>query len=98
MEAGPTSFPDGVLFLKERKKPQNPEGAMSKRGRIGWSLRSKAKFTCQVQQFGALVQRLYSLVPPGGPAGPVNVRKGTIGSDPSSRNGMHSSMPGLKLV
>jgi hypothetical protein len=96
VEAGPTSFPDGVLFLKERKKSQNPEGAISKRGRIGWSLRSKAKFTYQVQQFGALVQRLHSLVPPDGLTEPVNVHKGKIGSDPSSRNGMYSSVPGLK--
>jgi hypothetical protein len=33
VEAGPTSFPDGVLFLKERKKFQNPEGVTSKRAK-----------------------------------------------------------------
>ncbi len=35
------------------------------RGRkIGWALTNKAKSIAQVQQFGALVQRLYSLVRP----------------------------------
>ena len=91
VEAGPTSFPGGIHFLNTRKKSQNPEGAISKRGRIGWSLRSKAKFIYQVQQFGALVQRLHSLVPPDRLTGPVKVHKGTIGNDLSSRNGMYPS-------
>jgi predicted DNA-binding ArsR family transcriptional regulator len=89
VEAGPTIFPDSIHFLNTRQKSQNPKGAISKRGRIGWSLRSKAKFIYQVQQFGALVQRLHSLVPPDGLTGPVNVHKGTIGNDLSSRNGMY---------
>ena len=89
VEAGPTSFPDGIRFLNTRQKSQKPEGAISKRSRIGWSLRSKAKFISQVQQFGALVQRLQSLVPPDGLTGPENVSKGTIDSDLSSRNGMY---------
>ncbi|KAH6676757.1 hypothetical protein B0J14DRAFT_360351 [Halenospora varia] len=84
--AGPVSFPGGIHFLNTRTKSQNPEGAISKRGRIGWSLRSKAKLIYQVQQFGALVQRLHSLVPPDGLTGPVNANKGTIGNDLSSRN------------
>jgi hypothetical protein len=89
VEAGPTSFPDGIRFLNTRQKPQNPEGAISKRSRIGWSLRSKAKFFSQVQQFGALVQRLHSLVSPDGLTGLENVSKGTIDNDLSSRNGMY---------
>ena len=90
VEAGPTSFPDGIRFLNTRQKAQKPEGAISKRSRIGWSLRSKAKFISQVQQFGALVQRLHSLVPPDGLIGPENVHKGTIGNDLGSRNGTYS--------
>jgi hypothetical protein len=78
VEAGPTSFPDGIHFLNQRKKSQNLEGGISKRSRIGWSLRGKAKFTHQVQQFGALVQRLHSLVPPDGLTGPLNMHKGTM--------------------
>jgi hypothetical protein len=97
VEVRPTSFPDGVRFLNTRPKSQKPEGAISKRGRIGWSLRSKAKFISQVQQFGALVQRLHSLVPPDGLTGPVNLHKGTIGNDLTS-NGMYSSEPVVKRV
>ena len=91
VEAGPGSFPDGIRFPSTRQKSQKPEGAISKRGRIGWSLKSKAKFTYQVQQFGALVQRLHSLVPPEGLTGPENVHKGIIGTDSSSRKGMYPS-------
>ncbi|KAG9228536.1 ankyrin [Amylocarpus encephaloides] len=86
VEAGPTSFPNGIHFLNTRQKSQNPKGAMSMRSRIGWSLKSKANFLCQVQQFGALVQRLYSLVPPDGLAGRVNVHRGTKGNDLSLKN------------
>jgi hypothetical protein len=88
VEVGPTSSPDGILFLNTRKKSQNPGGDISKRGRIGWSLRSKAKFIYQAQQFEALVQRLHSLVPPDGLTRPVNVHKGTTGNDLSSWNGI----------
>ena len=35
----------------------------SKRSKIGWALKGKAKFISQVEQFGALVERLHSLVP-----------------------------------
>ena len=91
VEAGPASFPDGIRFLNTRQKSQKPEGTISKRSRIGWSLRSKAKFISQVQQFGALVQRLHSLVPPDGLIGPDNVQKGIRGNDLSSKNGMYPS-------
>jgi hypothetical protein len=77
-EAGPTSYPNGIRFLNTRKTFQAPEGAISKRSKIGWSLRSKAKFVYQVQQFGALVQRLYSLVPPDIQSKPVNPRDGLL--------------------
>jgi hypothetical protein len=97
VEAGPTYFPDGIRFLNTRQKSQKPEGAISKRGRIGWALRSKAKFIYQVQQFGALVQRLHSLVPPDGLTGPENTHKGTIGNDLTS-NGIRSFEPVVKQV
>lgn len=79
VEAGPASFPSGIQFLNTRKISQISEGSVSKKYRIGWSLRSKAKFLSQVQQFGALVQRLHSLVPPDGLMGSVNAHKGTVG-------------------
>lgn len=61
----------------------------SKRSKIGWALKGKAKFITQVQQFGALVQRLQTLVPPdeskrefhlnkGGEDGDVYFSKGKI--------------------
>jgi hypothetical protein len=96
VEAGPTSFPSSIHFVNTRKKSQNPEGAISKRGRIGWSLRSKTKFIYQVQQFGDLVQRLHSLVPPDGLTGLVNVHRDIIGNDLSSRNGMYPSESAIK--
>jgi hypothetical protein len=86
VEAGLTSFPDSVQFFAEHKKAQNLEGPISRRSRIRWSLRSKAKFIFQVQQFGALVQRLDRLVPPSGMTGPLNVHKGTIDGGLISRN------------
>jgi hypothetical protein len=91
VEAGPTSFPDGIRFLNMRQKSQKHQGAISQRSRIGWSLRSKEKFFSQVQQFGALVQRLHSLVPPDGLIGLGDVYKDTIGYDMSARNGMYTS-------
>lgn len=81
IDIGPTSFPNGIHFLNTRKRSQNPKGIISKMGRIGWSLRSKANFVSQVQQFGALIQRLYSLVPPHGLAGLENLHKGIRGND-----------------
>jgi hypothetical protein len=32
--------------------------------KMAWAFRSKARYISQLEQFGALVQRLYSLVPP----------------------------------
>jgi hypothetical protein len=53
--------------LGRRRRPQHYKiQSMSKRSRIGWALKGKTKFIAQVQQFGALVQRLASLVPPDG--------------------------------
>ena len=44
-------------------------GSDSKRSKMVWALKGKAKFIAQVQQFGALVQRLENLVPSGGRKG-----------------------------
>ncbi|RDW85385.1 hypothetical protein BP5796_03710 [Coleophoma crateriformis] len=85
-EAGPTSFPDGIHFLNALKKPKKSEGAISRRGRIGWSLRSKTRFINQVERFGALVGRLHSLVPPKGSIGQVDVHPGPLSNGLSSRN------------
>lgn len=93
VEAGPTSFPEGIHFLAERKKSHTLEGAMSRRSMIGWSLRTKAKFIYQVQQFGALVQRLHSLVPSNEHTELLNMHKGTLGNDLDSRNGMYFCQP-----
>ncbi|KAH8592643.1 prion-inhibition and propagation-domain-containing protein, partial [Bisporella sp. PMI_857] len=84
VDAGPKSLPDRVLFLrgiKDNKVAQSSEGALSKRSRIAWSLRSKEKLINQVQQFGALVEKLHRLVPLEGARGPANVRKGKLGHD-----------------
>jgi len=96
VDVGPTSFPRGIHFLNTRQKSQNPGAAISKRGRIGWSLRSKAKFIYQVQQFGALVQRLHSLVPPDAQTGAVKVHRSTIGNDLNSMNGIYPSESVIK--
>jgi hypothetical protein len=54
---------DMALLPRVRPKYQSVQGSNSKRKRIGWALRGKAKFIAQVQQFGALVQRLQDLAP-----------------------------------
>jgi len=96
VEAGPISFPNGIDVLNTRQKSQNPKGAISKRRKIAWSFRSKVKLFSQVQQFGALVERLRSLVPPEGLTGPVNVHKGIISNDISSRSSMYPSESAVK--
>ncbi len=50
------------------QKPSNPTRPVqaSKRTKIGWALGGKAKFITQLESFEALVNRLYSLVPPAG--------------------------------
>lgn len=98
VKADPTLFPDGIRFLTEHEKPQTFEGAVSRRSKIGWSLRNKSKFIYQVQQFGALVQRLHSLVPPGGLTGPLNKRGGIMDCDPSLGTGLYSPEPAPKQI
>jgi hypothetical protein len=58
---------DGKLL--RARKPTNPTrpSQSSKRTKIGWALGGgKAKFMTQLESFEALVNRLYSLVPPAG--------------------------------
>jgi hypothetical protein len=58
----------GVGKQVKVQKPSNltrPAPA-SKRTKIGWALGGKAKFMMQLESFEALVNRLYSLVPPAG--------------------------------
>ena len=48
--------------LKHRREPT----PTSRRNKLAWTFRRRAKFVNQVQQFGALVQTLYNLVQPDG--------------------------------
>jgi len=84
VKAGPTSFPDGIYFHNTHKVSQNPKGAISKIGRIGWSLQGKAKLISDVGRFKEMIQLLQDLVPLEGLIGP-------IGNDLSLRNGMYLS-------
>jgi len=77
-ETDPKHSQDGVLFSRGRAQYQKLEASTSKRRRIGWALRTKAKFIAQVQQFGALVQRLHSLVPLHGTIKASNTHKGAV--------------------
>ncbi|KAI9792435.1 MAG: hypothetical protein M1816_002319 [Peltula sp. TS41687] len=58
------------------------EDQPSKRGKIVWALKGKAKFIAQVELFGNLVDKLYRLVPPHGPskANVSNLTQTTIGN------------------
>jgi hypothetical protein len=54
--------------MSATQKPQKPIKQMlaSKRVKVGWALGGKAKFITQLESFEALVNRLYSLIPPSG--------------------------------
>jgi hypothetical protein len=87
--AEPKSSLDGALLPRVHTQSQKLQETTSKRKRIGWALRGKARFVAQVQQFGALVQRLHSLVPPDGIRGAGNVYNGPMGDDLGSLNGTY---------
>lgn len=53
----------------------------SKRSKLSWALKGKAKFITQVQQFGVLVQRLQSLVPLDGSKAAFHVNKSEPDND-----------------
>jgi hypothetical protein len=58
-EGGPRLAQDATFVLPQYRKSM----PTSRKSRIGWALRGKARFIGQVHQFGALVERLRSLVP-----------------------------------
>jgi len=98
VEAGPDSFPDGILFHNTLKKTEKLAGGISKRGRIGWSFRNKARFIAQAQQFGALVQRLQRLVPIDEKSGSGSVQNRSVSNDLSLTIGMCSSYYTVKQI
>jgi len=66
------------LLSRNQAQPHRSGPSDSKRSRLNWALRDKAKRVVQVEQFGKLVQSLYNLVPPdrttdicGGHGGPT---------------------------
>lgn len=69
---------DGALRPRRHAEYQSVRTSASKRKRIRWALRGKVKFIAQVQQFGALVQRLYDLAPLDGTKKATNVHKGPL--------------------
>jgi len=83
---------DGALRPRGRHQYQSVQASISKTKRIGWALRGKVKFIAQVQQFGALVQRLHDLAPLGGTRKAANVHKGAVRDALGSLKGIYSTM------
>ncbi|RYP82119.1 hypothetical protein DL770_005683 [Monosporascus sp. CRB-9-2] len=75
------------LTTQNQSKIQRDNAIVPKKDRIGWTLRGKQRFIAQVQQFGALVQKLYSLVPPDSLRDGVNANTGPERADRGSLNG-----------
>jgi len=71
---------------------QSVQASISKRKRIGWALRGKVKFIAQVQQFGALVQKLQDLVPLDRVRMASNMHKGAVRDGLGSLTGIYSTM------
>lgn len=91
-EAGPKSSRENAPFSHGSIQNQKFQVPMSRRQRIGWALKGKAKFITQIQQFGALVQRLHSLVPPDAIKRAVNAKTGTaLDGLGNSSNGIYSA-------
>jgi hypothetical protein len=57
------------LLSRDLVQPRRSARSNSKRSRLNWALRDKAKCVVQIDQFGKLVQSLYNLVPPDGAIG-----------------------------
>lgn len=91
-EAGLRSSLDEAPFPRGRAEHQRFQASTSKRSRIGWTSRGKAKFITQVQQFGALVQRLHTLVPPDLMRRTANVYEGLARDFLGSSNGIFFTM------
>jgi Prion-inhibition and propagation len=86
----------GTFLSGSHARYQMVQESTSKRKRVAWAFRNKAKFVAQVQQFGALVQRLQSLVPPDDMKGVTNMYNGPINDSLTSLNGMCFSSPSMK--
>jgi len=93
-KTGSKSSLDSVLFHRGHAQCQKLESSTSKRTMIVWALRRKAKFIAQVQQFGALVQRLHILVPLRGTSKASNAHNEAIGGVLD----VLSSIPCLMLI
>jgi hypothetical protein len=87
------SSADGIFLSGSHVRYQKAQESTSKGKRVAWAFRNKAKFVAQVQQFGALVQRLQSLVPPDDMRGVTNIYNGLINGSLTSLNGMCFSSP-----
>jgi hypothetical protein len=69
---------DLALLPRGRVQHQSVQASIPKRKRIGWALRGKVKFIAQVQQFGALVQKLQDLTPLDETRKVASMRKGAV--------------------
>jgi hypothetical protein len=74
-----------------QSRDQTGMESSSKKKRIAWAFRRKAKFVAQVQQFGVLVQALRNLVPPDGMKGVEKMYNGPVGDGFGSFDGMRYS-------
>jgi len=88
----------GTFFPGSHARYQAVQESTSKRKRVAWAFRNKAKFVAQVQQFGALVQRLQSLVPPDDMNGATNMYNGPIIDSLTSLNGMCFSSSSIEQI
>ena len=75
---------------------QRVQESTSKRKKVAWAFRNKAKFVAQVQQFGSLVQRLQSLVPADDMKGVTNICDNPMNDGLTSLNGMCFSPPSIE--
>jgi hypothetical protein len=91
-EAGPKFSQENALFPHGIVHSQQFQLPVSRTNRIKWALTRKAKFIAQVQQFGALVQRLHSLVPPHTTRRAVNVKPGAGLGFSISSDGIYPNM------
>lgn len=67
---------------------QQQQRVSSRRSRLGWALRGKARYLALVESFDVLVQKLYDLVPPAGSKLPSLMAIGGKEANFTSLNGM----------
>jgi hypothetical protein len=91
-EADPKLSQENALFSHGSVLNQQFQLPVSRANRMKWALTRKAKFIEQVRQFGSLVQRLHSLVPPHTTRRAVNVKLGTGLGFSNSSNGIYLDM------